>query len=149
MSSITASRTIHAPVNRIFDTIAHIENFRKAVPHIVEVEFLTEQKRGAGTKFRETRLMGKRKATCDLEVAEYVEDEKVRMVSDAGGTIWDTVFNLKPIGSENEKVELTMVMEARAYKFLAKLMNPLIKGMIGKAVEKDLDAVKAYCEEST
>ena len=37
-------------------------------------------------------------------------------------------------------------MDARAHKLPPKLMNPLIKGMVQKAVEKDMDAVKAYCE---
>lgn len=41
-----------------------------------------------------------------------------------------------------------MVMDANAYRLLAKLFNPLIKGMIRKFIEKDMDAVKAYCERT-
>jgi len=37
-------------------------------------------------------------------------------------------------------------MDANAYKLVPKLMNPLIKGMIQKAIENDMDAVKTYCE---
>lgn len=70
--------------------------------------------------------------------------EEVRLVSDQGGTIWDTVFTTRPMGEG--VVELEMVMDARAYKLPAKLLNPLIKGFIRKAIEKDLDAVKAHCE---
>ncbi len=42
--------------------------------------------------------------------------------------------------------DINNFLDARAYKPLPKLMNPLIKGMVQKAVGKDMDAVKAYCE---
>ena len=144
MGRTTVSRTIHAPIETVFDTVAHIENFSKAVPHIVNVEFLSDVKSGVGTRFRETRLMGRREASTELEVTEYVENERVRMVTDAGGTVWDTVFTVRPVSEGS--VELTLVMDANAHKLLAKVMNPLIKGIIRKAIEKDMDAVKAYCE---
>ena len=145
MARTTVRRTIQAPIERVFDTVAHIENFSKAVPHIVNVEFLSEQRKGVGTRFRETRLMGKREASTELEVTEYVENERIRLVSDQGGTIWDTVFTVQPAAQGG--VELEMVMDANAYKLLARLFNPLIKGMIRKFIEKDMDAVKAYCEQ--
>ena len=111
----------------------------------MNVEFLTEQRKGVGTRFRETRLMGKRKGSAELEVTEYVENERIRLVSDQGGTIWDTVFTVQPAAEGG--VELKMVMDANAYKLLAKLLNPLIKGVIAKFIEKDMDAVKSYCEQ--
>ena len=36
--------------------------------------------------------------------------------------------------------DINNFLDARAYKLLPKLMNPLIEGMIQKAVEKDMDA---------
>ncbi len=114
------------------------------MPNIVSVSFLTEQHKGVGTRFRETRLMGKRKASTELEVTEYVENERIRLVSDQGGTIWDTVFTVQPAPAGG--VELKMVMDANAYKLAAKFFNPLIKGVIRKFIEKDMDGVKAHCE---
>jgi hypothetical protein len=29
------------------------------------------------------------------------------------------------------------------------VINPLIKGMVQKAIARDMDAVKAYCEENS
>lgn len=78
-----------------------------------------------------------------LELTEYVEDEHVRFISDEHGTVWDSVFKVRPVEGGTE---LTLTMEARAYKLLPKFMNPLIKRMIAKAVAKDMDAVKAWCE---
>ncbi len=144
MATTTVSRIIRAPIERVFDTVAHIESFSKALPHIVNVEILSEQRSGVGTRFRETRLMGKKEATTELEVTEYVENERIRLVTDTHGTVWDTVFTVAPAEGG---IELKMVMDARAHKLLPKLLNPLFKGMIAKFIEKDMDAVKSYCEQ--
>lgn len=143
MPTLTASRLIEAPVDLVFDTVADISNFSKAIPHITNVEFLSDIKSGVGTKFRETRVMGGREATTELEVTEYVENEHVRIVSDSHGTIWDTVFRVQQAG---DQVELSMAMEANSYKLIAKATYVFIKGMIQKALEQDMDEVKRYCE---
>jgi hypothetical protein len=145
MTRTTVSRTIHAPIERVFDTVAHIDNFSKVVPEIVNVEFLSENRSGVGARFKETRRMGKREITVELKVTEYVQNDRIRIVSDMAGTVWDTVFTVKPATAS--AVDLTMVMDAKAYKLLPKLMNPLFKGLIRKSIEKDMDAVKAFCEE--
>lgn len=144
MSRTTVTRTIDAPVNVVFRTVADINHFSDAVPHIVNVEFLSDVTSGVGARFRETRLMKGKEQTTELEVTEYEENERIRLVSDAGGTIWDTVFTVTP---QNGQTELTMTMDANAYKLMAKIVNPLIMGMVASAVGKDMDAVKAYCEE--
>jgi uncharacterized protein YndB with AHSA1/START domain len=140
---MTVVRTIDAPVETVFRTVADINQFTKAIPHIVNVEILSEVQSGVGTRFRETRLMKGKEATTELEVMEYVENEHVRIVADSHGVVWDTVFTTKV---NDGKTELTMVMDARAHKLSAKLMIPLAMGMIRKAVEGDMDSVKEYCE---
>ena len=144
MGTTRVTRTIQAPVEAVFRTVAHIENFREVVPEIVGVEFLTDQKSGVGTRFRETRLMGRRQASTVLEVTEYVPNERVRLVADQGGTVWDSVFTTRDRGDGT--VELTLAMDARAYRLMAKLFNPLIKGFVERAIEKDLEAIKVHCE---
>ena len=146
MGRITTTRQIDAPAERVFDTVAHIENFRQAVPDIVGIEFLSEVRKGVGTRFRETRKMGKREATVELEVSEYEPNERVRIVSDAGGTIWDTTFRVTP--ADGGRAAVTMEMQEKPHKLLARILNPLIRPMVRKAVERDLDAVKRYCEQS-
>ncbi|MFA9564061.1 MAG: SRPBCC family protein [Acidimicrobiales bacterium] len=143
MSQTTSSRMIHAPVEAVFDCVAHIQNFSHAVPDISKIEFLTQSRRGVGTRFRETRVMKGREATTELEVTEYDAPHRVRFVSDEGGTIWDTVFTTV---AEDGGTRLEMVMDARAYKLTAKIVNPFIGRMISKAIEDDMDAVKTYCE---
>jgi len=145
MTRTEISRTIDASIGVVFSTIADISNYSRAVPHIEHVEFVSEVRTGVGARFRETRLMGNRRATTEVEVTEYVEDERVRFVSDAGGTIWDTIFTVEP-DPDGRGTRLVMVMDARPYKLAAKLVTPLMRRVIAKAIEADLDAVKAYAE---
>ena len=90
--------------------IADVEQFSQAVPGILRVEFLTDVKSGVGARFRETRMMMGREASTELEVTEYAENEHVRLVSEAGGTLWDTVFTTV---SDGEGTALKMVMDAQ------------------------------------
>ena len=143
MTRTIVKRYINSPVDVVFSTVANISNFRQAIPDIVNVEFVSDIQSGVGTRFKETRNMNGRKATVELEVTEYLENNRVRLVSDAGGSIWDTVFTTETSGNATN---LTMVMDAKPYRLLAKLTSPLIKGMIKKAIEKDMDAVKVYSE---
>jgi carbon monoxide dehydrogenase subunit G len=143
MTQMSTSRKIAAPPERVFDTVAHIENFSKAIPGIINVEFLTDQRVGVGTRFRETRLMKGREASTELEVTEYEPHERIRLVADEGGTVWDTVFEVSAVGDGST---VSMVMDARPHTRFAKVTTPLMKRMIAKVVEGDMDAVKEYCE---
>jgi len=143
MTRTVVQRRINAPVDRVFDVIAHVNNFSKAVEPIKKVEFLSDVQKGIGTRFLETRVMKGKEMTVELEVTEYVANDHVRIVSDTHGTVWDTVFKVTPQG---DQTELVMTMDANAHKLLPKLVNPLIKGMIQKYLEQDMDAVKQYCE---
>jgi hypothetical protein len=143
MKPICVSRTIKAPLDVVFRTVSDIRNFRKALPHITNVEFLSDQQFGTGTRFRETRLMNGREQKFELEVVDYRENDGVRIRSDAGGTIWDSEFTVSQV---RDNVELKMRMDAKAYTLFARIMNPLIRGMVVKGVESDMDAVKSFCE---
>jgi uncharacterized membrane protein len=144
MGKTSVSRTINAPVSEVFDVVAHVENFSKAVPEIKEIEFLTDVHSGVGTKFRETRDMRGKWSTAELEVTEYEKDDRIRLVSDEAGAIWDSLYT---VTAEGEGTRLTLEMESRPYKLLAKLTVPLVGGVVRKAVEADMDAVKDYCEQ--
>ena len=149
MKPIHISRTISAPLALVFQTVSDVRNFFDAVPHITHLEFHSDQQVGVGTRFRETRLMNGREQTVELEVAEHSDGDRVRMVSDAGDTIWDTVFT---VAKDADSVRLEMRMDIEPHTILAKIMTPLIRGMVVKGVESDMDAAKAFselkCEQS-
>jgi len=143
MTRITATRTIDAPLDLVFQTVADIRQLSKALPHVVNFQFLSDVQSGVGTRFRETRLMNGKEATTELEVTQFVENDRIRLVADSHGTVWDTVFAVKPASG---RTVLTLTMDAKAYKLLAAIINLLIRDMVKKGVERDLDLVKAFCE---
>ena len=143
MPRLTLVRSIDAPVERVFRTVADVTQFSQAIPHIVRVEFLSNVRSGIGARFRETRMTKGMEASTELEVTEYVENDRVRIVSEAGGAVWDTAFT---VSSAAGRTELTMAMDARALKWPAKITLPVVMRMIRKAVISDMDDVKAFCE---
>ncbi len=111
MSRTTVTRVIDAPLDFVFRTVAEIDNFSNAISHIVDVEFLSDIHVGVGARFRETRLMMGREASTVLEVTEYVQNARVRLVSDEGGTVWNSVFEVETV---DQGTALTLTMDARA-----------------------------------
>lgn len=143
MSKIKITRRVNAPLEMVFRTISDIRNFSKAVPDIVDVEFTSGVQSGVGTKFRETREFSGKKMATELEITEYEEDSHVRIISDTQGTVWDSLFTVSDLEGATE---LELEMEARPYKFSARLTNLFLKRFIKKALAKDMNAVKKYCE---
>jgi uncharacterized protein YndB with AHSA1/START domain len=146
MRQIQAFRTIAAPAQRVFQSVADIREYSKVQPAIVKVEFLTPSQSGVGTRFRETRRMGSRDVATELEVTEHQPPERVRFVSNSGGATWDTLFTVQS-GDTPSSSRLNMTMIAKPNNLLARIMLPLIFGMVRKAVEADLDQVKSACEQ--
>jgi len=144
MKTIEVTRRIKAPLEQVFRSVADIREFSNIIPHITNVEFLTKQQYGVGTRFAETRWMKGKEARTELEVTELSENERIRIVADSHGTIWDTLFTTRPDGDD---VVLTLVMDANAGGLLGDLKNKLIRGMIVKAIESDMDCVRKHCEE--
>ena len=67
-------------------------------------------------------------------MTEWVENDLVQIVSDEGGTIWETVFTVTLAA---EQTELILTMDAKSYKLLSKLMNFFIMGMIKTYRKRD------------
>jgi len=143
MKPIQISLAIAAPLELVFQAVSDVRNFREAVPHIVNIEFLSDQQVGVGTRFLETRLMNGREQTVELEVAEYVDNDRVRMISDEGGTIWDTLFTFT---EHPDNVQLEMQMDIKPHTLFARIITPLIRGMVVKGVESDMNSLKTFCE---
>jgi carbon monoxide dehydrogenase subunit G len=143
MTRTSISISVRAPIEKVFAAIADIDTFPYRAEAITHVELLSEQRSGVGARFRETRMMKGRESQTELEVTEYVENDRIRMVADQGGTIWDTVFVVERTDSETR---LNLTMDAKPYSLAAKLTTPLIKGMIAKFIRKDMDDIKAWCE---
>lgn len=146
MSRTEIQRTIAAPADVVFAAVADVQHFSRAVDDIERVEFVSEIRAGMGTRFLETRVMRGREVTVELEIIEFVPPERVHFLSEAGGVQWDSVFEVEPAGDGGTR--LALVMEATPLSLASRLLVPLMKGMVRKAIASDMDAVKAYCERA-
>jgi hypothetical protein len=108
-------------------------------------EVLTSQRTGKGTTFRETRRMGRRTASTELTVSEFEPNHRIRLDSVVCGARWSTLFTLESAGSS---VGLNICTATIPQNFAARLLLPLMLGMVRKALDSDLDAIKRYCEQS-
>lgn len=139
----TSVRTINATTDRVFRAVADPEEFQQAIAGGSSVEYLTGSRSGVGMKFRSTRLVKGKLSTFEQEVTEFVPGEHVRLVNVTHGTVWDSTFSVRP---EGRATVLTLTMDATTERLLARVMTRLIAGMVQKALDTDMDAVKAYCE---
>lgn len=144
MTRTTVTTIIAAPLERVFATIADLESFQRAIPHIESIEFLTEQRQGAGTRFRETRVTKGRRSTTELEIVGCVANESLRIVTDSHGTIWDSRFAFLEVAGGTE---LKVTLEARSHQLIARLTTPMVMPLIRNAMEGDLELIKRYCED--
>lgn len=138
-----AVRTINAAPDRVFRTIADPEEFHRATPDGVNVEYLTAQRSGVGTRFRATRMNRGKPTAFDQEVIAYVPGKHIRMDNTTHGTRWIGMFD---VAEKDGQSVLTLTMDSQSDRWLPRIMTRLIAPMVQKALEKDMDAVKAYCE---
>lgn len=143
MTTIVVERSIQAPAEAVFAAVAEVEHLPEIVPHVTDVEFLTEARSGVGTRFVETRRQAGRDFETELEIAEEVPPEHVRMVSENRGTVWDTLFEIEP---QDGGTLLRTTMEARAEKMTTRLRNKAMVPLLRKAMDAHLDAVKDHLE---
>ena len=144
MKPLIVTTQIQATVEEVFEVVAHIEVASEIIPKIERAVILTDQKRGSGTRFAETRKMGKREFTMEFEVTEYDPPRSVRLICvDEVKTTWDSIYELEQAtGATN----LTLTMHCIPTRFSMKLMWPLMKWVIRKGVKDDLNRFANHLE---
>ncbi len=143
MAKITASRTIRAPREEVFAVTADLEDHADVVPRVTDVEFLTEQRWGAGTRARQTNGAGRRRSTAELEITESEHPGRFRLVADERGSTWDRTLTYL---TTRDGTELHLQVDVRPRTVLARLTNRFRLGSATRDLEDELDAVVAHFE---
>ena len=148
MSSVKIEKIIDAPREIVFAKAADFENAADVVSGIVEVEMLTEEPIGEGTRFKETRIFFGRKASETMEVVAFEPQSKYQLKAISNGVNYLSSFDFV---TEGESTKVTMTFEATPVTLFAKVMSIFSKAMMNsvrKLVEKDLDDLKKFCEDN-
>jgi uncharacterized protein YndB with AHSA1/START domain len=139
----TVTRTIAAPIEAVFSAISDVTRFQQVRPQVTRIEFLGDARSGIGTRFRETRRMKDKESTTELVITEYQPPNRVRFVADTHGTVWDSIYTAT---EQNRSTILTLTMEGTSQRLLPRIMMFMISSVLQTALERDMDAVKSYCE---
>ena len=146
MTKVQIQKSISASPAVAFHALVDVEGMPSRHPDVLRTEFLSEQREGVGTRFREVRRMGEGEFVSDLEITELEPGHRVRMVTENHGTVWDTLFLVEPAAGG---CTLQVEMDARAQKLMPRLLNPLFKGLFRRGLVKHFDVFAKWCEAQT
>lgn len=144
---ITVQRRINAPRDEVFKLFTDFERAPDRVSGIIRVEPLTDRPVGEGYRFRETRMMFKKEATEEMEVASFQAPEHYSLACESCGARYVSTFRFTPAGEG--ATDVTMELEATPMTLFARLMSPLgrlMAGTVRKCVEKDMDDLAKLAE---
>ena len=140
---------IQAPKEAIWQVISDIENAVKNVSGIEKIEILEKPAEGlVGLKWRETRTLFGSTATEVMWITEAVENEFYQTRAESHGAVY---ISRMYITEQEGKCWLAMEFQSRAQTFGARLMGALMgwmmKSSTAKALQQDLQDIKAVVEE--
>ncbi len=146
MGTIQMSTRVNASQERVFEVFTDLENAATNVEGIESIELLGEGPVAEGTRWKETRVIFKKKAVEEMWISKFDPPRSYTVQADTCGCDFFTTFTFTPEG-EGTRVEMTMLSKARG--FMAKLMTPLgwmFSGSMKKLMQKDLDDLKKVAE---
>ncbi len=142
MAGFTISKQIDASPEAVFAVLVDVAKMPERIPEITKIELLTPGPIGVGSKIAETRVMFGKPTTETFEVTEFEPGKRFTMVATSCGVEYVCIHRLSPDEKGGTQFELEMQMKPKS--LVAKLMAPmgwLMKGMMKKAIAKDLDSL--------
>jgi len=144
---ITATDTVNAPIDRVFEVFSDVANCGDRISGITELEVLSDVQSGLGVKWRETRVMFGKEATEEMWMSGYDAPNSYQVEAESHGTHYLTTFTFKAI--DDNTTEVSWIFEGKAISLMAKLMMPLgalFKGATRKMMAADITDLKNYVE---
>lgn len=152
---VTVEVVVAKPCATVFAASSNTEAIADMITGIDSVEILQRPKTGSigsvGTRWRETRTLYGKKATEEMWVTEWVENDYYVVRAKSHGTHYKSV--IRTIPEVNDTTQLEMNFSGKPYTFMAKvmskLMGPMMRGSIEKMLLADLNDIKAFCEKQS
>ena len=147
---VEASVCINGTREQIWQVISDIENSADRITGIEKIEVLEKPPSGlVGLKWRETRTMFGQEATEVMWITAAQENAFYETRAESHGAIYQSRLQ---IDEQDGKNCLIMGFEGEPQGFVAKVMSvitgPLFKGSTQKALQADLEDIKAAIEGS-
>jgi carbon monoxide dehydrogenase subunit G len=139
---ILASCKVNAPKAKCFEVFSDLENLSKWVTAIQNIELLTDNKIGKGTRFKETRIMFGKESSEVMEITLFEPADHFREEASSDGLHYISDWRFLEV-DEHTVVTVTFTIEART--IMAKLMRIgflLIRSSLKKAFLTDMEEMK-------
>jgi len=150
MARIRLSKSLHAPVARVFEAFTDFEHAADRIDAIQSLEVLTPGPVGVGTRFRETRAVFKREATEEMLITGFDAPHGYTVGCESCGAVFQTQYRFLPDGAGGERTRVELDFEAKPVSFFARLMSPLTALLIkscARAMEQDIEDLRRVIEE--
>jgi uncharacterized membrane protein len=146
---ITDSIIINAPIEKVFEVFTDLNKASERVKGITKLEMIDGPDRmQVGTRWRETRTMFGKEATEEMWVTELAQNASYTVEAQSHGTKYYSKYFFKRNG---DATEVKMMFEGKPVSTSACLMSfmgLLFAGATKKMLHKDLEDLKAACENS-
>ena len=147
MPTVSVSVAIAAPQQAVWERIADIEHAHERIPAIKRIEVLSPQRHGLGLRWRETRVMFRKEATEVMEITQWRPPHEYVTSAQSHGSDYRCTLRVEPAAAGSMlSFHFTAMPLTLTAKVMGALMGPLMRGAITKALQDDLNAIKASCE---
>lgn len=134
--SVEVAVTVDAPKSRVWRTVADIENAADTISAIERIEVLEKPHDGLlGLKWRETRTMYGKAATETMWISDVDDESYYVTEAQSHGSVYRTEVR---VAEEGGKTRLSMVFDAEAETFGARVMSAMMGFVVNRAVKKNL-----------
>ena len=151
MRTVTARRTIRAPIEKVWAVATDIERWPELISGIEGVHLLTDSPFGRGTRWRETRRMFGSEATEEMWVAEVEPGRSYTVEAENHGARYISTFTFTPAGAGQTEGMVTFTAEPRTKvaRVLGTLTSAVAARSIAKTLKADLEDLGAAAERLT
>ncbi|MBI4202441.1 MAG: SRPBCC family protein [Chloroflexi bacterium] len=143
MARLDLKLEVKAPVSMLFRAVTDPETVQHWMPDLLDWQVVEGEPPEIGSSFQETRRMGKRSATEVFEVTAYLRDKEYAVRGYAQGVDTHTSYAFQPAGGGASQVDIVLFYR---WQGLWGLVGPLMKPMLRRYLQKDLEALKGYVE---
>ncbi len=148
MSEIEVSRTVRAPVERVWEVFTDLSKAAERMSGVEKIEVLNPGGFKVGTTWRETRVMHGKTAVEQLTVTDCEAPSRYLVEAQSRGTHYRSEFTFTPDGDETI---VRMTFGAEAHGAVGKVVGAVLGGLISRAATKtmqqDLDDLADAAEK--
>ncbi|MBP2243224.1 carbon monoxide dehydrogenase subunit G [Cytobacillus eiseniae] len=144
MADFRSSVIIQKPIDEVFNYMSGMENVHEVMPIVVKMEKLTDGEIGAGTKFKETRLVRGKNVYAEVEYVQYEQNRSFTSRSNSNGLIVEYKYMFHEI-EEGTQVEFEAFIKTTGLRM--RLSKPMIVKMIKREDGYQLENLKNMLEK--